>query len=114
MSARVVHINDRIEGAVYIGRRNYRSRLPEHPLHNPYAITKWQGRAEVIAKFKWYLEMNRGLCRHLPELRGKPLACWCRHDGEEKTDANECHGDVLIEFLDRFTDDELRAMAEES
>lgn len=107
---RVVHINDNVPGAVYIGRVNYKMRLPESPLSNPYRITSKQDRAAVIAKFEWYMDANRYLLRHLPDLRGKPLACWCRHDGEPKTPENACHGDVLIDLLDRYTDDELRAM----
>jgi hypothetical protein len=47
----------------------------------------------------------------LPELRGKALACWCRHDGEEPTDDNRCHGDQLVRMLNYFTDDQLREAA---
>jgi len=86
MSTRVVHVRDGIPGAVYIGRS-----MPRQGLVNS----------------------DRRLLAQLPELRGKALACWCRHDGEERTPDNACHGDVLVDLLDRYTDDELRAMAQE-
>jgi hypothetical protein len=54
------------------------------------------------------ITLDRHLLADLPELRDKALACWCRHDGEERTHANACHGDVLVELLGRYSDDELR------
>lgn len=37
-------------------------------------------------------ERRRWILKHLEELRGKVLGCWCS--------PLPCHGDVLIEFLE--------------
>ena len=37
---RVVHVNDNVPGAVYIGRENGRKRLKRSRWHNPYVIGK--------------------------------------------------------------------------
>ena len=113
MTTRVVHINDGIEGAVYIGRSvRWRPDLKQSKWANWFGV-KSNGRDGVIHLFRQHLTLSDGkpLLADLPELRGLPLACWCRHDGEAVTDANRCHGDVLKELLDTYTDDELRAMA---
>ncbi len=116
VAARVVHVNDNIEGAVYIGRAMPRQGLRGHILQNRFKIGHQYTRIGAVDA---YLDWLVGSLHHsgppnlreaLVELRGKPLACWCRHDGEPKTDANACHGDVLVELLERYTDDELMAM----
>ena len=109
MSTRVVHVNDAIEGAIYIGRRMNRRSLPQSPFANPFPVAMG-AREVVIAAFQRHLLESPELLQQLPDLRGKPLACWCRHDGEPRTAANACHGDVLVELLERYTDDELRAL----
>lgn len=114
MITRVVHVNDKVEGAVYIGRAMKRGKhqFDRSRFANPFRV-EIGGRAWAIEMYRnWVLGGVPGveLLARLPELRGKPLACWCRHDGEPKTDQNACHGDVLVELLDRYTDDELRAM----
>ena len=120
VTARVVHVNDRIEDAVYIGRANGRKRLEASPFANPFRVygaspfTAGTDLASVIRMYRDFVTSHsdgKRILTRLPELRGKPLACWCRHDGELKTEANACHGDVLIELLDLYTDDELRQMA---
>lgn len=111
---RVVHVTDRVAGAVYVGRAMPRLGLPESPFGNGYKIGRDGDRAICIAHYHddlmHYAGTPSDLLHRLPELRGKPLACWCRHDGEERTTANACHGDVLLEVLDRWTDEELVAM----
>lgn len=112
---RVVHVNDNIEGAVYIGRQNYYKRLPRSMWANPYRIGEHGDRTECIVYYRAeFLPFTgrKDLLAKLPELRGKALACWCRHDGEEPTEENACHGDVLVALLDRHTDDELREMGQ--
>lgn len=115
---RVCHINDNVEGAVYIGRANGRKRLKASPFANPFNIGPVNrmgaiaARRQAVDGFQRRMEQSPDLLAHLPELRGKPLACWCRHDGETKTPENACHGDVLIMLLERYSDDELRAMGE--
>jgi hypothetical protein len=111
---RVVHVNDNIEGAVYIGRINAHKHLARSPFANPFVIGLiWDDRAQVVEGYRQYLLTGAGrpLLAALPALRGTPLACWCRHKGEARTPANACHGDVLVELLDTYTDEELRAMA---
>lgn len=124
---RVVHVNDNVPGAVYIGRENGRKRLKRSRWHNPYVIGKpashWI-QADPITRegaiAAYALDMLDGpkqyLLAELPELRGKALACWCRHDGVPMTNGsngpdNRCHGDWLVHMLNTHTDDELRSMA---
>jgi O-acetyl-ADP-ribose deacetylase (regulator of RNase III) len=57
---------------------------------NPYAIGKDGTRAEVITKYRRYLEDSPELMARLPELRGKILGCWCA--------PQPCHGDILAEL----------------
>ena len=112
---RVVHVNDKVPGAVYIGRANGRKRLPASPFANPYRLVAGSAadRAAVVQLYRdGLLDYRRHLLRSLPDLRGKSLACWCRHDGEARTPDNVCHGDVLVELLESHTDDELRAMGD--
>ncbi len=100
---RVVHVTDNVEGAVYIGRANTRGARAASPFANPFISgTTWGTRAAVVAHYRQYL---------LTGLRGKPLACWCRHDGEARTPRTVCHGDVLVELLEQYSDAELRALA---
>ena len=110
---RVVHVKDKVPGAVYIGRANPRWHLAASPFANSYTIGKHGDRARVLHYYASDLYMYRNkpgdIMHLLPGLRGKPLACWCRHDGEECTAENRCHGDILVEALNRYTDDELRS-----
>lgn len=117
MTTRVVHINDNIEGAVYVGRAVPRRGIKASKWANPYKIGDVidgvvLSRPLVIARYR--LDLVNGPKRHmlaeLPELRGKPLACWCCHDGQEIGPDTSCHGHVLQRLLERYTDDELRAM----
>lgn len=112
MSGRVVHVNDNVEGAVYVGRAVPRKRLKGSPLANIFQITSHQPRPLSIQRYRDYLLLNLDhynwvLTEALIAVRGKPLACWCRHDGEERAPDNECHADVILEILERYTDDEL-------
>lgn len=131
MTTRVVHVNDNMPGAVYIGRANPRRGLKASPFANPYKIgtpaSHWGQKDPITRKgalFAYSTEIwsPGGSLQHLlailPELRGKPLACWCRHDDVPMTNGiidagpdNRCHGDLLVDWLDTFTDEELRAMA---
>ena len=111
MAGRIVHVNDHVDGAVYIGRAVPRKGLRASPLSNPYRIGIDGDREEVIEKFRemaaYRLQAQGGFAICLALARGKPLSCWCRHDGETEP---ACHGDVLLELLAQYTDDELRAM----
>lgn len=102
---RVVHVNDNVPGAIYIGRAVPRRGLKASIWANPYAIGRSGTRAQVIARYandlhdRLATSARQDILDDLYELIGKPLACWCRHDGEERTAANWCHGDVLVELL---------------
>lgn len=78
---RVVHCK-RAAFDVYIGRPS--------SWGNPFVIGKDGTRADVIAKYRAWLEARPELvARAKAELRGKVLACWCSPAA--------CHGDVLAE-----------------
>ena len=114
MTGRVVHVADKVPGAIYIGRRMNRQRLKASPFANPYHILPGiAAREDVIVAYADYLRQSPHLIAMLPELRGLPLACWCRHDGQSYSLDTACHGDVLLAILSDTTDDELRAQAEE-
>ena len=86
---RVVHVNDHVEGAVYIGRANGRHGLDASPLANPYKIGVDGDRAEVIALYeRWLLDHPALVAQAKWELGGRDLACWCA--------PLACHGDTLL------------------
>lgn len=111
---RVVHVKDRIPEAVYVGRRQPWLGLAQSPFANTFPITPTTDRAAAIARFRAHLLASPALLRRLPGLRGRPLACWCRRDGEARSEGNACHADVLVEVLAAHTDDGLRAAADEA
>lgn len=98
---RVVHIQDHVAGAVYIGRYNSAYGVNRSKWYNPFKIPMHGTRAQVINMYRFYITEGEGqhLLAHLEELRDKPLACWCRHDGETPNEDNACHGDVLLDLL---------------
>lgn len=96
----VCHVNENIEGAIYIGRENGRKRLKRSKWHNPYKIGGRADRGTVVLNYRLAVNGGKmhGLLRDLNELTGKPLACWCRRSDEPRTDDTMCHGDVLVEL----------------
>jgi hypothetical protein len=122
MTAQVIHVREmfKFPNAVYIGRE-YRHRghdFAESPLRNPFTMSKGVTRADVIADYGRLVDSLFELAgtgsasgiefvNALIAARNKPLACWCRKSTAAKP---ECHGDVVLEILDRYSDDELRAM----
>lgn len=107
MSGRIVHVRDNVDGAVYIGRSHPGTGLAASPFANPYKVSA-VGRMMAIHQYRQMILVQSRLMQALPALRGKPLACWCRHDGDVATDENRCHGDVLLELLAIYDDEELR------
>jgi hypothetical protein len=105
MSTRVVHVHDNVPGAVYIGRANGHRGLKASPWANPHKIGPQMTRSEAV--WAYYEDLTerlattarQGILDDLYELRGKPLACWCRHDGEARTADNMCHGDAIVAVL---------------
>lgn len=113
---RVVHVDDEIPDALYIGRPNGRRppRLQRYGLEpraifgNPFVIGRDGDRATVIERYGEWILTRPELLDELPRARSHALECWCRHDGDREPG---CHGDALIDMLDRYGDDELREMA---
>jgi hypothetical protein len=97
---RVVHVGDKVPGAVYIGRAMPRQGLKASPFANPFKVSWFKTRAECLERYRQYLFDSPQLMAQVDGLKGKPLACWCRHDGQPKSFADACHGDVLIELLE--------------
>lgn len=84
--ARVVNKKDS-SFDIYIGRPS--------KWGNPYKIGKDGTREEVIEQYRNYLLFNNPkLMRELYELQGKTLGCYCK--------PLPCHGDVLVEFVNRL------------
>ena len=72
--------------AVYIGRPS--------PWGNPFVVNQPQGRQIAIKRFREYADfMVSNNPDWLEPLRGKDLVCYCK--------PLECHGDVLMEMLER-------------
>jgi NTP pyrophosphatase (non-canonical NTP hydrolase) len=112
MSGRVVHVRDAVPGAVYVGVGNPREGLAESAFANPFRVPQDGNRQTVIVRYLRHVLASPALLAMLPVLRGKPLACWCRHEGDQRPGAPACHADVLLELLEQHSDEELRAMAE--
>ena len=69
---------------VYIGRPS--------KWGNPFLIGRDGNRAEVIEKYRDYIQQKPALLAQIGELRGKRLACYCA--------PLPCHGDVLAALAD--------------
>ena len=80
----VVHKN-KSEFDVYIGRGSNWG--------NPFRIGPDGNRAEVIEKYRGWIQNEPLLLARLGELRGKRLGCFCH--------PKACHGDVLVQMCDR-------------
>ena len=91
----VVHCK-KSEYDVYIGRPNRAIKgSQESPWGNPFKIGRDGSRADVIAKYRTWLEAQPELmARARLELRGKVLGCWCAPQA--------CHGDVLAAVANAF------------
>lgn len=74
---------------VYIGRGS--------KWGNPFVIGKDGSREEVIVKYEKMLSVNVELLSVLLcELEGMRLGCFCK--------PSACHGDVLVEYIERMRD----------
>lgn len=103
----MVHVNDNVPGAVYVGRAMPGRR--GSVFGNPFRVGRRWLRGAAIALYREMVLANPMLLVRLPGLRSaEALACWCRHDGETEP---ACHADVLLDLLAKHTDDELREMA---
>jgi len=59
---------------------------------NPFRIGPDGTRAEVIAKYRSWIQTQPQLLSSLEELRGKRLGCWCA--------PLACHGHILAELAE--------------
>jgi hypothetical protein len=62
---------------------------------NPFEIPRDGNREEVIEMYREWLAGQWDLIERLDELRGKVLGCSCK--------PKACHGDILVELVDRRT-----------
>lgn len=79
---------------VYIGRANWRYRLPQSMWANPYSMTTEADREKVIHQYRDGLlsdTWRKIVDTNIEWLRGKTLVCWCA--------PKACHGHVLLELL---------------
>lgn len=98
---------------VYIGRRGIvfidGQRFPkEHSTWaNPFKVGKDGSREKVIIKYKNYIQTliksQKITKQQLVDLRGKTLGCWCK----TSTHVNSCHGDILIELINKITNNNI-------
>jgi hypothetical protein len=85
-TTKVINIKSGEPYDVYIRRRVKRGRYnpEESPWHNPFKVSKDASYEEIARgaceKFERYLREERpDLIAQLPDVRGKTLACWCKH-----------------------------------
>jgi hypothetical protein len=71
-------------GDVFIGRPS--------KWGNPFKIGPDGDRADVISRYRYWIEDQPELLAALPELKGRRLVCFCA--------PLPCHGDVLAELAD--------------
>lgn len=92
---------------VYIGRacRGH----PGSPFGNPFKVGRDGGSDECLVKFEaWFHERLRAdpaFRAQVLALKGKRLGCWCY--------PARCHGDILAEWLDGFSETEEAARQKE-
>lgn len=70
---------------VYIGRPS--------KWGNPFPLENESDRLEVLEKYRAWILKQPELMAALPELKDKVLGCWCH--------PKPCHGNILIELLNR-------------
>lgn len=77
---------------VYIGRPSIWGNPFSHK-NGTLAKYKVATREEAISRYKDWILNGEGkyLLKHLPELKGKVLGCWCS--------PLPCHGNILIELV---------------
>ena len=60
---------------------------------NPFQLGQDGTRAEVIAKYRIWIQTQPQLLASLHELKGQRLGCWCA--------PLPCHGDILAALADK-------------
>lgn len=112
-------IDDVASGAKRIQRRRAKGwKIPANtvivsrpsPWGNPFVVGRDGTREECVTMYKMLLSgnicltckvpfeeqkaANNFVAKHIHELKGKNLACWCRDDGKP------CHADVLLKLAE--------------
>jgi hypothetical protein len=92
----IVHVSE--EHDVYIGRGSIWGNPYTHKT-GTLAKYKVGTRDEAIDLYEKYIIEGEGahLLKHLDELRGKRLACFCKYSGKGK----RCHGDILKKIVEK-------------
>lgn len=85
LTPKIVHCL-RAKNDVFIGRPSIWG--------NPFKIGLDGTREEVIEKYEKWIRTQPHILRHLPDLKGKRLGCFCA--------PKACHGDVLIKLMKEF------------
>jgi len=102
--AKVVHINKE-NYDVYIARPSKWGNPYTH-LKNNDTLAKYvvPTRKEAIEKYRDYILFGDGthLLKDLHELKGKTLGCWCGHFELKDRHKLHCHGQILLELLDKY------------
>ena len=89
----VINIKSWLENQenVYIGRSNKNIEEYSKPGYakwgNPYKLTDYKNRQEVVYLYKKYVLRTQHLIESVGKLRGKVLGCWCS--------PNLCHAHIL-------------------
>lgn len=87
---RVVHVSEKVEGALFIGRPS--------KWGNPFKMKSEADREEVIRLYEKHLRTDPELWYALPELRSyEALECFCA--------PKPCHGDVLVRLQEQHFDE---------
>lgn len=84
---------------IYIGRGSIYGNPFTHIKSPTKAEFKVDSRDEAVESYRKWVIHQDGIMRSLPALRGLTLGCFCHPQA--------CHGDVLIELLEQYTDEEL-------
>ncbi len=101
MKGRVVHCQYE-HFDVFIGRPSKWS--------NPFIIGVDGNRKQVIEKYRqWITQTKVLLLWQLDELKGKTLGCWCK---SPKHPNRPCHGDVLLELIEKYFPEEKQENAD--
>ena len=81
---------------VYIGRAHRAKKLPGSVWGNPFVVGRDGNRAQVIEKYRAWIETQPHLLQMIPHLATQTgaLVCWCA--------PLPCHGDVLCEYIERW------------
>ena len=80
---------------IYVGREMHRGgwHLKASPLANPFRVgPDGSRRADVVLRYRSYLQTRPDLLALVRQLHGRRLGCWCVPD--------PCHAEVIAELAD--------------